>query len=210
MEIAVHPDGAIVIKAPLGSDFTLIESKIKKRSRWIIKQLNYFKQFTPKTPARCYINGETHLYLGKQYRLKIVKGDAGSVKLLRGWFYITVHDASSDLVKSELYSWYREKAGKHFTESFQMCWRKMNLKGIDIPQLSIKRMKKRWGSLSENGVVTLNIELIKAPKECLDYVITHELCHLKYNNHSTEFYKLLYSVLPDWEKVKHRLELSVI
>ncbi len=71
-------------------------------------------------------------------------------------------------------------------------------------------MRTRWGSLSDKGTVTLNIDLIRAPKECIDYVVTHELCHLKYPDHSPEFYKLLESVSPGWEKIKHKLELSVV
>lgn len=70
MEIAVHPDSSVIVKAPMDSDILMIEKKINKRARWIIRQLNYFKQFTPKTPSRCYVSGETHLYLGKQYTRK--------------------------------------------------------------------------------------------------------------------------------------------
>ena len=89
MEIAVHPDSTVVVKAPVQSDISLIEEKIIKRARWIIRQLNYFKQFDPKTPERCYVNGETHLYLGRQYRLKLLEGAENSVKLSRGCFHVT-------------------------------------------------------------------------------------------------------------------------
>ncbi len=64
------------------------------------------------------------------------------------------------------------------------------------PKISIKRMQKRWGSLSDKGTVTLNTDLIRAPKECIYYVVIHELCHLKYHNRTPEFYKLLYSIIP--------------
>jgi len=67
-----------------------------------------------------------------------------------------------------------------------------------------------WRSLSHSGVMTLNRELIRAPCECIDYVVTHELCHLKYKNHSPEFYRLLEQTMPDWETRKHRLELAMI
>ena len=93
LEISVHPDSTVIVKAPIDSDILLIEQKINKRARWILRQLNYFKQFTPKTPERCYINGETHLYLGKQYRLKLGQGDNSHVKLHRGFFQITCREA---------------------------------------------------------------------------------------------------------------------
>ena len=84
MEIAVHPDCTVVVKAPAGSGISLIEKKIIKRARWILQQQNYFRQFTPKTPRRCYVNGETHLYLGKQYRLKIAQGEEKTASVLLG------------------------------------------------------------------------------------------------------------------------------
>jgi hypothetical protein len=86
MEIAVLPDSTVIVKAPVQSDIALIEKKIRKQARWILRQLNYFKQFNPKTPDRCYVNGETHLYLGKQYRLKLVEGPENSVKIISRLF----------------------------------------------------------------------------------------------------------------------------
>ena len=211
MEISVHPDSTVIVKAPVESDIMLIEKKIIKRARWILRQLNYFKQFNPKTPERCYVTGETHLYLGKQYRLKLVEGSENSVKLSRGFFHVTCRsEPTPDTARKFLNQWYLEKAQLQFTKSMDCCWQKFDGLGINKPGLSIKRMQKRWGSLSEKGTVTLNTDLIRAPKECVDYVIMHELCHLKYYDHSTAFYMLLSSVLPGWEKIKHKLELSMV
>ncbi len=210
MEIAVHPDSTVIVKAPMQSDLTVIEKKIKKRASWIFRQLNYFKQFDPKTPTRCYVNGETHLYLGKQYRLKLAEGQDNSVKLSCGFFHITCRsEPTPNFAKKLLNQWYYEKAKFQFVNSIDRCWQKFNGFGIEQPKLSIKRMQKRWGSLSEKGTITLNTDLIRAPKECIDYVVTHELCHLKHRDHSPEFYKFLDSVLPGWEKIKHKLELSL-
>ncbi len=210
MEIAVHPDSTVVVKAPAQSNIALIEKKMIKRGRWILRQMNYFKQFNPKTPERCYVNGETHLYLGKQYRLKLAKGAVNSVKLSRGFFHITCCSTPTpETAKQLLNQWYLEKARLQFAESMNRCRLKFNRLDIDKPIISIKRMQKRWGSLSDKGTVTLNTDLIRASKECIDYVVMHELCHLKYHDHSPEFYKLLDSVIPGWDKVKHKLELSM-
>ncbi|CAK8721046.1 YgjP-like metallopeptidase domain-containing protein [Candidatus Electrothrix laxa] len=220
LEIAVHPDSTVFVKAPVQSDIALIEKKIRQRARWILKQLNYFKQFTPKTPARCYVNGETHLYLGKQYRLKLVKGPENSVKLSRGFFHISCrNEPTPAIAKKLLNGWYLEKARLQFAASMDRCWQKMGCLGINKPilpippippSLSIKRMHKRWGSLSGKGTVTLNTELIRAPTACIDYVVMHELCHLQYHDHSPEFYRLLNTVIPGWKKIKHKLELSMV
>ncbi|MGI6657145.1 MAG: M48 family metallopeptidase [Desulfobulbus sp.] len=210
MEISVHPDGSVIVKAPLNADIALIEQKVMKRARWILKQLMFFRQFEPKTPVRCYVNGETHLYLGKQYRLKLEEGAENSVKLSRGFFHITCRgEPTPATAKKLLNAWYVQKAQIQFAESMERCQQKLD--GIDAcrPKLSIRRMQKRWGSLSDKDTITLNIDLIRAPKECIDYVVTHELCHLKYRDHGPEFYKLLESVIPDWEKIKHKLELSL-
>ncbi len=113
------------------------------------------------------------------------------------------------IIKNLMDKWYLEKANTRFNKSLMQCWLKFSRFDLIKPKLSIKHMKMRWGSLSSNGTVTLNRDLIKAPVECIDYVVMHELCHLKYNDHSPDFYKLLDSVIPDWEKVKHKLELHM-
>lgn len=210
LEIAVLPDCSVVVKAPISSDAKVVQERLHKRSRWILKQLNYFEQFNPKQPARQYIMGETHLYLGKRHRLKIISGDKNSVKLMRGYFVVTcMDDTSTCAVKKLMERWYRAKAEALFADRLNYCWQLCKFDGCEKPHLAIRAMKKRWGSLSKKGTVTLNIELIKAPKECITYVLIHELCHLKFQNHSAGFYKLLESVLPDWEKMKHKLELTV-
>ena len=211
MEVAVHPDCSVVVKVPTGSNMVLIETKINKRARWILQQQSYFRQFTPKTPERSYVSGETHLYLGKQYRLKIAQGDENSVKLSRGFFHVTLRDEPNpERTKKLLSKWYVTKASLQFNESLDRCWPRFARFAFPKPALSIKQMQKRWGSLSDKGTVTLNTNLVKAPKECIDYVVTHELCHLKHPDHSSEFYKLLDTVIPGWEKIKHKLELGMV
>lgn len=207
MEIAVHPDGAVIVKAPFQSDIASVEKKIRKRAGWILRQQHYFRQFYPRTPARSYVSGETHLYLGKRYRLKITDGAENSVKLSRGFFHVTCcTSAAPEKAKALLDQWYLEKARLQFEESLERCWQKFKSPGSQKPKTAIRRMQKRWGSLSDKGRLTLNSNLIQAPRECIEYVVTHELCHMKYRNHGPEFYALLNAICPDWQKIKHRLE----
>jgi hypothetical protein len=212
MEIAVHPDGAVVVKAPEGTSFTVVETRVLKRAGWIIRQLDYFRQFEPRTPKRNYVGGESHLYLGRRYRLKIHRNqEHGRVKLVRGFFHIDVkHDASPESIKQILDNWYADKATTKFHESFENCWPQFRRISIPKPKLTLRHMKKRWGSLSKNGRLTINIDLIRAPKECIDYVITHELCHLRHHDHGSDFYRLLEKMMPDWERRKAKLELSMV
>jgi len=210
LEIAVHPDQSVVIKAPLGTEIEEIKKRVVKRAAWILKQRAFFRQFDPRTPARRFVGGETHLYLGKHYRLRIRKGNQDAVRLIKGFFEIRVMGSIySEKVKCLLEGWYKEKAALKFNESIVRCWPYVEKFSSVKPRLQIKPMKKRWGSFSPKGRLTLNTDLIRAPKECIDYVIVHELSHLRHNNHGTEFYKFLDKIMPDWEKRKHRLEVTL-
>lgn len=209
--IEVYPDGSVVVKAPAGTDSKEIDHRVFKRARWIIRQQNYFRQFEPRTPARQFLGGETHLYLGKQHRLKINAGERESIKLSRGHFLIEVKNLiDSDRVRLLMERWYADKAAIRFKESFERCWSGFARHGVDRPRLQIRRMNKRWGSLSRSGLLTLNTDLIRAPQECIDYVITHELCHTLHHDHGAAFYELLGQVMPDWERRKHKLELALV
>ncbi|MHB9098819.1 MAG: M48 family metallopeptidase [Syntrophales bacterium] len=210
LEIAVHPDQTVVVKAPLGSDDDAIRTKVAKRAGWIIKQQGFFRQFEPRTPERRYVGGETHLYLGRHYRLRISRGKRDAVKLTKGFFEIEVReDISPEKVKCLLEGWYRDRAAERFRDSFDRCWFHFEKHASAKPRMQIKSMRKRWGSLSANGMLTLNADLIRGPRGCIDYVITHELGHLRYKNHSSKFYRFLDKVMPDWEKRKHRLEVTL-
>ena len=209
MEIAVHPDGAVVVKAPLGTDERLIEQRVHKRARWISRQILYFAQFEPRTPRRRFVGGESHLYLGRKYRLKIRPSDADAVSLQRGFFNITAVDSKPEHIAALLEKWYRRRAEVYFARVLEECWQPFHNKGVNKPTLKIRSMKTRWGSLSGKGAMTLNLELIKAPGECIEYVVIHELCHLLHRNHGPAFYNLLELSLPDWTQRKHKLEMAL-
>lgn len=211
LAIEVLPDSSVVIKAPVGTGVDDIRKRVVKRARWIIKQQQYFRQFEPRTPERQFVGGETHLYLGKQFRIRICAGSKNVVKLSRGYFQIELQQQSdTGAIRKCLLHWYEEKAKSKFIEVFDRCWPTFEKLGHAQPRIQIRRMEKRWGSLSRNGLLTINTDLIRAPKECIDYVITHELCHLQYHDHGPDFYRLLERVMPDWETRKHKLELALV
>lgn len=209
LEIAVHPDGRIVVTAPIGTSKEAIEAKVAKRARWILRQLIRFRRYEPGEAPRQYIGGETHRYLGRQYRLKIRKSSAEAVKLKGSYLLVhTVYPADRAKVKELVGVWYREHARSVLSRRFDYCCERIIwLK--EPPKLRISPMKRRWGSCSSTGSITLNPELVKFSTSCIDYVIIHELCHLKHRLHDKAFYKLLSRMLPDWEKKKQRLERSL-
>lgn len=215
-EIAVHPPSAssgdisVVVKAPLNSTPETIEGKVKKRARWIKHQIAYFSQFHPRTPDRKYVGGESHLYLGRKYRLKIETSDKDQVLLKSGYFYIKTTYRQPDHIKQLMDSWYRKRAEMVLPKVFDDCWEDFKRGGLKKPDLKLRKMHKRWGSLSDKGRFTLNVNLVKTPRECIEYVVIHELCHLIHHNHGVEFYKLLNRKMPDWMKRKHRLEMTLV
>jgi predicted metal-dependent hydrolase len=211
LEIAVFPDKSVIVKAPQGVTPDEIQQRVIRRGRWILKQRNYFHQFEPRTPVRCYVGGETHLYLGRRYRLKMKKSRRTDIKLMRGCFEIQVKgNIASDKIKCLLDEWYEKKAADKLRESFDRCLCYFKKHSLPLPRVQIKRLKKRWGSLSKQGTITLNSDLIRAPSECIDYVVVHELCHLKYKDHGSKFYAFLKKIMPDWEKRKQKLELALV
>ena len=214
VEIAVHPDKSIVVKAPLTAGLDTIQAHIRKKARWIRKQLAYFDQFDPRTPPRRYVGGESHLYLGRQYRLKIREPEQGQqqeqVLLQNGYFIINTVRNDPTHIKTLMDAWYQEKAQTHLTQIFQDCWDGFNRNRLQQqPTLKLQHLEKRWGSLSKSGRLTLNLRLIQTPPECIEYVIIHELCHLLHHHHGPEFYALLERTLPDWAVRKRKLEAAL-
>jgi len=202
--ITVTPDLHVLVKAPLDSSIEKIKGKLTKKAPWIIKQQSYFLAFHPKTPARRYIGGETHLYLGRQYLLKIESGKKDSVKL-RGKF-LNVQTSDKSKVKELVKEWYLAHAKLKFNEIALPLIEKFKKYKVEPDSVVFREMPTRWGSCTPKGKIILNPELIKAPKGCIEYVIIHELCHLIYHDHTRKFIDLQTKEMPDWEKWKSKLE----
>lgn len=211
LEIAVYPDQTVWVTAPIDSPLEKIFEKVRKRGRWIVNQLKYFSRFGRQNIEFEYISGETHRYLGKQYRLKVIQvqgKEAESVKLKQGYFVIQSHQKQNPVhVRQQLDQWYRRKAEAKFTSRLAFCLDLVKKYHIKRPnELKIYQMDKRWGSYTTSGNILLNPDLVKHPTYCIDYVIIHELCHTKHPKHDKAFYHLLGKVLPDWQKRKNKLE----
>ena len=211
LNISVHPDQKVTVDAPSNKSLDEILARVKKRAPWIIKQKNYFERFQPLPTQRQYVSGETHYYLGRQYRLKVLKRTNSSVKLKGAYFYI-YSDNRNNTKKTEelLNNWYEEHAKKIFAKRLEICFLVAKKQKIPQPKVRLRKMLKRWGSCTKLGTITLNYELIKAPLHCIDYVIMHELCHLRTHGHGKAFNNLLSKCMPDWEWRKGRLEKAVV
>lgn len=202
--ITVTPDLNVLVKAPADASIEKIKEKLKKKAPWIIRQQSFFLSFHPKTPARKFKGGETHLYLGRQYRLKITKGKTETVKLKGRFIEVTTpnHSRTKHLVND----WYHENARTKFEEIARPLIEKFKRHKVTPSSIVLRDMPTRWGSCTPKGKIILNPELIKAPKACIEYVIVHELCHLIHHDHTQRFIDLQTKEMKDWEKWKTKLE----
>jgi predicted metal-dependent hydrolase len=209
--ITVHPDLTVDVRAPHDTDPVAVADAVRRRAPWILRQQRQFTTYLPNQPPRRYVSGETHRYLGRQYRLKVLELTASEpaierVKLSGGFLFVwTVNPYDTEQIKTLVEEWYRRQAQRIFGERLDAMLPRFQHLPLKPPQLAIRRMKARWGSCTATGMVTLNLKLIQVGKPLIDYVIVHELCHLVEHNHSKRYYALLDRMLPDWRVRRQQL-----
>jgi len=208
--IKVHPDQRVVATVPHDATDDSIQEAMLKRARWIWQNIEEFAKQKDYVLPKRYVSGETQFYLGRRYVLKVLidSEQVSNVKLSRGKLNVTLRKDFDDRVvkvKPLIDKWYQHKAKAIFHERLNKMLPKATWV-TDIPSFRVMAMKKQWGSCSTKGNLMLNPHLIKAPKECIDYVILHELCHIAEHNHSEKFWRLLTQVMPNWKEVKAKLD----
>jgi predicted metal-dependent hydrolase len=205
--IHVHPDGFVQVDAPQHENVTAIHKAVWKRARWITRYVSETRRQRSLALPRNYRSGEALYYLGRSYQLKVKdqNGSGTSVKLLRGQIRVEEPSRHADAIRQHLSAWYRARAAAVFERRLtdiasRVTWLK------EIPEWRLVRMRRQWGSCSPAGVILLNPHLVKAPSNCVEYVICHEICHLREHNHSPRYYRLLGQIMPGWELVKRKLD----
>lgn len=202
--ITVTPELNVLVKAPVDTSLEKVKEKLRKKAPWIIQQQSFFLSFHPKTPARKFIGGETHLYLGREYRLKIISRKLESVKLKGKFIEVTTSEKAR--AKQLVREWYLQNAKTKFHAIAKPLIEKFKKHKVEPSSIVFRDMPTRWGSCTPKGKIILNPELIKAPKGCIEYVIIHELCHLIHHDHTQKFIDLQTKEMRDWEKWKTKLE----
>ncbi|MGL4292387.1 MAG: M48 family metallopeptidase [Bacteroidales bacterium] len=202
--ITVTPEGEVEVSAPIGASLEQIEERLLKRAGWIVKQQLYFRSFGERSPQKEYISGESHYYLGRQYLLRVTEGKPQGAKYKGGCFEVVCSPRSKagELMRE----WYRERAKLKFAEIAGPITARFSKYGVKPSSIQVQEMENRWGSCTSGGKIILNTALIKAPKPCIEYVITHELCHLVHRGHTKAFFALLETEMPDWKRWKEKLE----
>lgn len=206
LAIAVHPDRSVEITAPANTTMDKIIERVEKRSSWILKKIRKYSAHEIYFRKQEWISGETVYYLGRQYRLKIKTGES-EVKLAGKFLWVTVPDKKKiDHIKLLVNAWYKIQAKKRYASILEKNAVILRREKINLNTLMIRKLEKRWGSCSKKGNIILNVDLVKTPVDCINYVIIHELCHLKYLNHGKKFYQTLSKYCNDWQKTKFKLE----
>jgi predicted metal-dependent hydrolase len=208
--IHVEPDGSVLVDAPEATPIDTVLTAVKKRSRWISQHVGAARERLAHVLPREYLSGESLHYLGRRYRLKvsIQAGAVPDARMCGGFIVVTVPKHSPVMIRAALDAWYRLRARELFadrlaTVAAPLRWVKQT------PSTRLQFMTVQWGSCSPAGRITLNPLLVKAPLECIDYVLLHELCHLLHHNHSLKFYKTLDRHMPRWRMIKEKLDNMV-
>lgn len=205
--IHVEPDGRVLVDAPAGASAAAVRAAVGKRAAWISMQVAEARLRHRHLLPREYVSGEALLYQGRRYRLQVlVDPEQEPRAALRGaCIVVTVCDRRADLVRDTLAAWYRLRARAVFAERLAAIAPTLRwVKGM--PAVRLVTMRRQWGSCSPAGRLTLNPALVCAPRDCIDYVLLHELAHLLHHNHGPAFYKTLKRHMPDWPSLKRRLD----
>ncbi len=210
LKIEVDPEGVVTVHAPDGAELSEIERRAAQKGSWIFRELDVIAARPANTPERRYVSGETHLFLGRQYRLQIEKADEAHVRCDGGRMIVTARDPDDqDHCRRLIKAFYALNARTVFRERLLTQTAPFERKGLKRPRLVVRELSKRWGSYTPMGRIVLNADLIRAAPELIDYVIAHELAHGLHPDHGADWRNLLTMVMPDWEDRKGRLEAAL-
>lgn len=209
--ITILPNGSINVTAPTNTPIEKVLAAVQRRASWIVRQQQFFATIPAPPIDREYVAGETHRYLGRQYRLRILEPDtpgaaAEGVKLRGAYLEVYTYKPQVPTHTRQLVeAWYLHHARKRLAERYNHCTEAVHRYDIVAPDWQLRAMPTRWGSFTSSGRILLNPRLIQAPTACIDYLITHELCHVAHPHHGPDFYQLLTRLLPNWATLRERL-----
>jgi predicted metal-dependent hydrolase len=211
LRIVVSPDGTVAAYAPDQASDDEIVARVSRRGGWIKRELLRCERWRPRTPARQYVSGETHLFLGKQYRLVVTCEGAPNVRLDGDRIVLAVRENSEFVHRRALLRhWYGLQSHRVFPERVEATAPPFLRLGIEKPRLIVRAMSQRWGSFTPKGNLVLNSELVQASPHLIDYVIAHELAHALHPDHGSGWQALLTQTMQDWRSRKDELERQLL
>ncbi|MGB8937435.1 MAG: SprT family zinc-dependent metalloprotease [Candidatus Nitrosopolaris sp.] len=190
----------VLVRTPFHKPVSEIHEIVKKKANWILKKQLEYKRLNPQITKATFQHGSTLPYLGKNYPLKIINNHVGSekIELVKGEFLIFTNGSKHSKKKIKLlYERWLSDATQYFLDKKIKKYSK-ELR-VEPKGIILKRLKDRWGSATKDGVINLSLNLLKAPTDIIDYMILHELCHLKIKEHSHRFWDLVHKFMPKYE-----------
>jgi predicted metal-dependent hydrolase len=204
LAIEVHPDTSVVVLSPPKVSRERIRKIVEKKAHWILKKIVWFSQIKQYTTPKEYTTGETVLYMGRQYRLKVHNSvEKTEVRLHEGYLEVALQtlpqpqssEEYRDAVRAAMLGWYRG----HAVQKIDECvGRFSSILGIPKPLFKVKQMAKRWGSCSQKNSLNFNVNIVMAPSTLIEYVVAHELCHFRHKDHSARFWAHMRRAMPDY------------
>ena len=206
--ITVTPDARLLVTAPKRVRRNRVEGVLHHKAGWILRNLRSRRELTPPVVESRWVSGETHHYLGRQYRLKIRNEFPPGLRRAGLYFEIGKQSAPGPATVEKLVKrWYLEEAKSIFALRIERLVAEIPALELDAPPpMIVRTVRTRWGSCSSNGNILMNVETVKLPIPCIDYVLVHELCHLKHLHHGKEFWRHVTKCMPDWERWHNRIQ----
>ncbi|MGD0707762.1 MAG: SprT family zinc-dependent metalloprotease [Anaerolineaceae bacterium] len=193
LALIVRADGTLLVRAPQRTNRLQIVQFVESKADWVRRAQEKVKRLPSPAPAREYKPGEIFLYLGKSYRLEIVD-KASAALVLKDRFYLA--HKSLPTAAAVFTAWYKRRAREVLTARVQQYATRL---GFKVNHVRITSAQRRWGSCSAKGTLCFTWRLVMAPPPVIDYVVVHELAHLRERNHSKRFWSLVQSFMPDYK-----------
>lgn len=211
LSITVLPMGSVRVRAPSAAGDEEVDGRVLRRARWILKQMRELDALRPLRPDWEFVSGETHRYLGRQYRLKIRRGESSPTRLMGKFFEITVENPSDrNAIEGSLADWYRRQATRVISKMVDQAMQRPPLEDSPPPTIQLRKMSCRWGSCTSQKRVLFNPLLIRTPRACVRYVVAHELSHLVSLRHDVKFFQTLEQLEPRWRELRIQLNEAEI
>lgn len=205
--ITVQAYEGAIIRVPYRTSGKLIEQILLDKSKWIKKAVDHYSLVKKLDHDQRFSDGEPIMFMGKNHFLKITRSGKYFVNQSDNIIEVGIDGINDhEIVKALLEKWYKTIAKKIFTEMFFELLDKYTDYSFSPTDFTVRTMKKRWGSCTSKGKISISYDLIRLDRIYGEYVITHELCHLIHHNHSAAYYKLLSDVMPQWKQVREELK----
>lgn len=206
--VAVDPVEGVLLTAPASTPTERLDQVVRDKAPWIVDRLRLAAQAERRAEAHQFISGESFMYLGRHYRLKVKPlRSPGPAKLDRGFLVVPIErglfaGAQAKRVASTLSDWFEDHAARKLPERVEALASRV---GVRVPIVQVKDQHKRWGSCDQSGTIRLNWRIIQAPMRLVDYVVAHELVHLVHTDHTKAFWTRLGQAMPDYDRRKAEL-----